>query len=109
MNNMITEGAEAVLGYLALAIGIDLDKLKVPPQSSLNYFRVGGAPAGPHAGILFEALSTSFSVRINFVYSPILFSACLYKSAIFAEESVVSHAGRGYARVLSYHFLSRLS
>ena len=87
----ITEGAGCagyeVTSYLALDLNappplstttytviylcpLGLDKLKMPPQSSLSYFAgVSGALARPHADILvpFEVLSTTFSIRVNFV------------------------------------------
>ena len=51
------------LPNLSLSVGVDLDKLKVPPLSSVCYFRVGGAPSGPHSDMLYEVLSTTFSVK----------------------------------------------
>ena len=59
------------LPKLSLSIGIDLDKLKVPPQSSLSYFRVGGAPVSGWApcGLAVRgSVYTTLSIRVNFVY-----------------------------------------
>ena len=97
------------LPKLSLSIGIDLNKLKVPPQSSLSYFRVGEAPAGPYADMPFEVYRLLFLVleSILSIDNPILFSACLYKSAIFVLESVacLMRGGGGLrARdLLTYH------
>ena len=95
-----------VVPNLSLSIGIDLDKLKVPPQSSLCYFRVGGLQLGPirtccsRHGLTFKDLM--LESNCSSIDSPILFLACMYKSAIFAEESVVSHVGGITARALSW-------
>ena len=50
---------------LSLSVGMDLDKLKVPPLSSLCSFRVGGAPYGSHSDMLYEVLSTTFIVKVK--------------------------------------------
>ena len=102
---------------VAVHIGIDLDKLKVPPQSSLCYFRVGGLQLGPirtccsRHGLTFKDLM--LESNCSSIDSPILFLACMYKSAIFAEESVVSHVGGRWLLVpypeLSLPFLLFLS
>ena len=82
----------------SLSIGLDKDKLNVPPRFSLRYYAVMGIRLGPmrtyyNRGSVytFTLLVLESILAIDIV--PHCTQLCLYESTIYAEVSVVSHAG----------------
>ena len=97
----------------SLSIGLDKDKLNVPPRFSLRYYAVMGIRLGPmrtyyNRGSVytFTLLVLESILAIDIV--PHCTQLCLYESTIYAEVSVVSHAGGTNARFPSRNDSSRL-